>query len=292
MTVTAPAAIAFERILVPTDFSDVSERALEYAKSIALAHRSEIALVHAYQPVNPVTPPEVVWFDQFTEQEPAEQRLHAETALLSAQGFRARAISVAGDLREEILSAAETHKSGLIVLGTHARTGLSRLFFGSEAESLFRRAHCPILVVGPATRPVEAEPWQPREILCACDFDPDSTPTAAFASRLADEFGANLTVVHIDDSRGHEQKEVHQLRFEFALAPLLAGTKRPELLWRVLMIGYTVGATIADLAIERKADLVVMGAHGGSPAQTHMPPGVAPQVLAKAPCPVMIVPRQ
>jgi nucleotide-binding universal stress UspA family protein len=296
MTTFAPAKIGlkvgFERILVPTDFSDVSQRALEYAKGIAQRNDATILLTHAIEPFNPVVPPEVIWFDQFTVQHPEEEQLETEVAELLSQGFQARTISLNGPLQQEILASAERENADLIVMGTHGRTGLSRFFLGSEAESLFRRAKCPILVVGPAARPVAAQPWEPRDILYAGNLDPDSAPLAAFAYRMAQEYDADFAILHVDDSQGRVSQESQLRRFDFALAPLLNGGPKPNYLWRVLMIGYGLGSTIADQAIERNADLIVMGAHTASPVQTHLPLGVAPQVIAKATCPVMILHRQ
>ena len=140
MTVSAPSAVGFERILVPTDFSDVSLRALEYAKCLARLNDATILLAHASEPVNPAMPPEVVWFDQFGRRPTDDEHLHGLGAELNAEGFHAGTASVTGPVPEEILALAERENSDLIVMGTHGRSGLSRFFLGSETESLFRRA--------------------------------------------------------------------------------------------------------------------------------------------------------
>jgi len=295
MTTFAPPKVGFERILVPIDFTDVSQRALEYAKSIARVNDSTILLAHAAEPYNPVTPGEVVWFGQLTVQQPEEELLLARGAELQSLGFRARAVSLTGGVQEEILAAAEREHVDLIVLGTHGRTGVPRFFFGSEAEGMYRRAHCPILVVGPAAKPVpdqtstSKESWHPRDIICACDLSPSSAPSAAYAYRLAQEHCATFTVFHVDDSEGKASKQSLIPQFEQALAPLIIGDQKPNILWRTLLIGYGLGSTIADLAIERDSDLIVMGANVAPRATTHLPRGIAPKVMAKAPCPVMIL---
>jgi nucleotide-binding universal stress UspA family protein len=291
--------IAFDRILVPIDFSDVSQRALEYAKSIAKLNDSLILLAHATEAINPITPAEVVWFGQLTVQQPEEEKLEAQGAELHSLGFRAKTVSLTGSIQEEILASADRENVDLIVLGTHGRTGVPRFLFGSEAEAMYRHAHCPIVVVGPAAKPVCAPAqapfsvaeatWHPRDIICACDLDPSSAPTAAYAYRLAKEHGSKFTIFHVDDSEGKTSKEMQLLRFEKALAPLLIGDEKPFILWRTLLIGYGLGSTVADLAIERDSDLIVMGADTAPHAKTHFPRGIAPQVVAKAPCPVMIL---
>lgn len=146
---SAPPKIGFDRILVPIDFSDVSQRALEYAKSIAKGNDSLILLAHATEAMNPVTPAEVVWFGQLTVQEPEERKLEAQGAELHSLGYRAKTVTLSGGIQEAILASAKRENVDLIVLGTHGRTGVPRFLFGSEAEAMYRHAECPIIVVGP-----------------------------------------------------------------------------------------------------------------------------------------------
>lgn len=118
--------------------------------------------------------------------------------------------------------------------------------------------------MGPQARTVEAVPWRPREILCACDFDPDSAPTAVYAQQLAQAYGARLTILHVEDSEVHMPTELQRMRFDFALTPPVekgGEYTRRSYLTRLPMLGYTVGGTIADVALEREADLIVIGAH-------------------------------
>ena len=63
MATMNPVAVTFERILVPTDFSEISQLALEYAKVIAKSGNSELLLVHVSPPVALITPPEAAWID-------------------------------------------------------------------------------------------------------------------------------------------------------------------------------------------------------------------------------------
>jgi nucleotide-binding universal stress UspA family protein len=298
MTTSAPPKVGFECILVPIDFTDVSQRALDYAKSIARLNDSTILLAHAAEPYNPITPAEVVWFGQLTVQQPDEEQLQARGAQLHSEGFRARTVSLTGAIQEEILAASEREHVDLIVLGTHGRSGVTRFFVGSEAEAVYRHATCPILVIGPEARalptfpvPFNDDAWRLRDIICACDLDPASAPTAAYAYRLAQEHGANFTIFHVDDSEGKATRQSLIPQFERALAPLLIGDKMPDILWRTLLMGYGLGSTVADFAIERNSDLIVMGAHTAPQSKTHFPGGIAPQVMAKAPCPVMILHR-
>ena len=57
------------------------------------------------------------------------------------------------------------------------------------------------------------------------------------------------------------------------------------------MIGYAVGFTIADAAMEENFDLIVMGAHSATASTSHLQSGIVPQVMARATCPVMVLPK-
>ena len=145
MVTINPVAVTFEHILVPTDFSETSQRALEYAKTIARQSNSELLLVHVNPPINLVTPPETAWIDESEVQARQGEQMEESGAALRAEGFRARAISLTGPLYNELLSAIKQYKVDLIVMGTHGRTGLGRLLMGSVAESVLRQAPCPVL---------------------------------------------------------------------------------------------------------------------------------------------------
>ena len=89
MATMNPVAVTFERILVPTDFSDISQHALEYAKVIAKAGNSELLLVHVSPPVELITSPEAAWIDVSEVQTLQEEQLEQSGAALRSEGFRA-----------------------------------------------------------------------------------------------------------------------------------------------------------------------------------------------------------
>lgn len=164
MITSAPAKITFERILIPTDFSDVSQRAIEYGKSIAARYNAQILLTHVNQPVHSAAP------TSNAVQQATEQQLEQEGAELRSEGFHLRTISVTGTVREEVLSAVNREKADLIVLGTHGETGLERLLSGSDAEALLRNSPCPVFAIGPVTQAPSNLAWRPINIVCASDL--------------------------------------------------------------------------------------------------------------------------
>jgi nucleotide-binding universal stress UspA family protein len=278
------AAITFERILVPTDFSETSERALEYAKAIARQDNSQLLLVHVSPPINLITPPEAAWIDVSEIQSAEEERLQQSGAALRSEGYRARTISPTGALYDELLSAVKQNEVDLIVLGTHGRKGYDRLLLGSDAEALLRQAHCPVLLVGPATPALQDKTWNMREVVCATTLDPRSAHVAAFAHKLAAQHGAELVLFH---AQNPDSPDVDWDSFEEAFHRYVPEGAGRCMCLRTRFVKTALGTSIVDLAKERGSDLIVMGAHPASSMATHMSPGTAAKVLIESPCPVM-----
>jgi universal stress protein A len=141
-----------KRILVPTDFSPSSMRALDYAATLAGCLDASIDLIHVRQ--DPLAA-KGAWEFYLPESEDVRERMYQEArAKLSAMaasfldaGVRITIEVRTGSPTDEINAAAVARGSELIVMGTHGRTGLSHLLLGSIAERTLRTAPCPVLAV-------------------------------------------------------------------------------------------------------------------------------------------------
>ncbi len=288
MATMNPVAVTFEHIVVPTDFSEISQRALEYAKAIAKPANSELLLVHVNPPVDFITPPEAAWVDQSEVQSLQEEQLEQSGAALRSEGFRARAISVTGSLYAELLSAVKQYKADLIVLGTHGKKGLERLLLGSDAEAVLRHAGCPVLSVGPAVPNLKDKTWRIREVICATTLEPRAAEVVAYAHKLAALYEAELVLFHVKSS-SEQEDDVDWASFEEAFHHYVPGDLGKRSWLRTRLASASPGTSILDLAKQRNSDLIVMGAHGASSVATHLARGTAAKVLSDAPCPVMTI---
>jgi nucleotide-binding universal stress UspA family protein len=286
MATTNPIAVTFERILVPTDFSEVSQRALEYAKTIAKLDSSELLLVHVNPPLNLMTPPEAAWIDESEVRAQQEEQFEQSGAALRSEGYRAQAISLTGALYDEILSTVKQYKVDLIVLGTHGKKGLERLLLGSDAEAVLRRAGCPVLSVGPAVPNLKDKTWRIREIICATSLEPSSAEVVAYAHKLAALHQAELVLFHVKSSSDRED-DLDWVSFESAFYRFVPEDFEKRSRLRTRLASGSPGSSIVDLAKQRSSDLIVMGAHPASSVATHFARGTAAKVLAEAPCPVI-----
>ncbi|MCK6529197.1 universal stress protein [Myxococcota bacterium] len=148
--------MVFRRILVPVDFSETSGRALDLAARLARDLGASIVLLHVGAvPEYPmaVIPPEVGTVPQVMiemyERLAAQQRDALEkVAQDHVQGVAEYKLRTReGFPPEEILTEAAAEGCDLIVMGTHGRTGVSRVLMGSVAERVLRASQVPVLVV-------------------------------------------------------------------------------------------------------------------------------------------------
>lgn len=138
-----------KNILVGTDFSEISNRALDYAIAFAKLTGGEVAILHAYElpiygfPDGALLATAEVAGDILTAAQAALQR----TCESRAGAVRLTPIVRQGVAWEELNSVAEQIGADLIVIGTHGRTGIAHALIGSIAEKVVRTAKTPVLTL-------------------------------------------------------------------------------------------------------------------------------------------------
>ena len=144
----------FKSILLPTDGSDLSEKATAIAIEFARAHGARIVGVSVVQPF-PFTPmavdgaviPDAEVFDtQATVA--ATSHLDKIAAAAAAAGIAFEGVVAnSHSPYEEIVAAAEKHHCDIILMASHGRKGLNKLFLGSETQKVLAHTHLPVLVL-------------------------------------------------------------------------------------------------------------------------------------------------
>lgn len=132
-------------ILCPIDYSEGGHFALNYAASLAKESDADLHIVYCCEEVPPyetgfggaILPP--IDLD-------AELR-ELEKIVPTKENVRYQHKVLKGSPVDELVKYAEDHEIDLIVMGTHGRTGLSRLLMGSVAEGVLRRSPCPVLTI-------------------------------------------------------------------------------------------------------------------------------------------------
>jgi nucleotide-binding universal stress UspA family protein len=141
----------FEKILVPTDFSPHAQEAVRYAAGVSHRFDASLTVVHVYDVTPYVLPETVPLYDTYQLGQLREEfQRQLETVRQLAERSGARQVDarlLQGSPFAEILRFAEEQQFGLIVMGTHGRTGLAHLLLGSVTEKVLRKAPCPVLTV-------------------------------------------------------------------------------------------------------------------------------------------------
>ncbi|MGH7924813.1 MAG: universal stress protein [Candidatus Binatus sp.] len=139
-------AFPYKTILCAVDFDENSLAALGHAVDIARQLRSKIILVHVLPLIvalGEVAPPLALYEDQKKD---AEAKL-ADVVKQKLAGLKHEAHVYTGDVIASILQAQAEHQPDLLAMATHGRRGLSRMFLGSVAEAVVRKATCPVLTI-------------------------------------------------------------------------------------------------------------------------------------------------
>jgi len=144
------------RILVATDFSKASGAAVRAALRMASQANATLFIAHVMETPVPLGEGYVLprVYDDLARavRQQAERRMRRVVALAERAGVRARGILLRGAPHEAIARAARTHDVNQIVVGTHGRTGFSRLLLGSVASRIIAVSSLPTLVVPPPRR--------------------------------------------------------------------------------------------------------------------------------------------
>jgi nucleotide-binding universal stress UspA family protein len=140
----------FHYILVPTDFDEPSQRALDVAISLAEKFNGSLALLHVYElPMQPAYG--TAWPMDLVASTEAAARERLEQSLAPIRRRVPAAVSVlsTGVPWREILLQISATRADSVVIGTHGRRGLSHALLGSVAEKIVRMSPVPVLTVRP-----------------------------------------------------------------------------------------------------------------------------------------------
>jgi len=138
-------------ILVPTDFSECSADALQYAVQLAQKLDARLYVLHVWQaPISGweggwAIPPEVT--DAIEKASRDQLTSFVAKARKDSPQLEVEAICMEGDPRMSIVRRAKEFKADLIIMGTHGRRGISHALLGSVTENIIRNASCAVLAV-------------------------------------------------------------------------------------------------------------------------------------------------
>ncbi|OGU57342.1 MAG: hypothetical protein A2V66_03095 [Ignavibacteria bacterium RBG_13_36_8] len=197
--------IKIKRILVPIDFSEVSERVVKYALFLAKQYKAKLTLLHA-----------VVLFQEDAEE---EKHMHAMEGIINAKeskrrkkidihiatsrkkGIKINSVMLRGfSAADVILDHIYANKYDLIVMGTHGRSGFAKWVFGSVAEKIVRHSPVPVVSLHKEFRKDVV-----NKVLIPIDFSKFSKHAVNTGTEIAKKFKAELTFLHSVEQEAHPE---------------------------------------------------------------------------------------
>jgi nucleotide-binding universal stress UspA family protein len=297
-TVEVGTRIAVKNILFATDFSSCSTAALSYATSFARRFGAMLHVAHVL-PSDPnlaFMPPET--WPLAMEEEEKWARERTEELEPQLQGVPHEVLTPKGEVRNILARIVREKEIDLIVLGTHGRTGVRKLFMGSVAEAVFRGSPCAVLTVGPIVSPAPNGEIRFQNILFATDFSDDSLAALPYAISLAEVDQARVAILHVVGQPAAGVRHPEELKHALTqrLQKLAQAQDYPwcraEYLVEFTPLFEPVGERVLQIARDRGADLIVMGVrreHGTGAVVTHLTSTTAQHIVAHAECPVLTV---
>ncbi len=183
------------KILVPTDFSENANHAIEYASVVAKATSAELLLLYVYSP--PVTRFNLSYpliTDEIgrAKKEANEQLSTNCLEICDVYGVVCKSLVKTGNPVEEIVGEAKDAEMDLIIMGTEGASGIDRVLFGSNTAAVIERASCPVVAV-----PAQTKLFIPRRIVFATDYHANDMQSMKAVTVLASQFKAEVLIVHV-----------------------------------------------------------------------------------------------
>jgi nucleotide-binding universal stress UspA family protein len=297
--IVKPRPIRIRRILVTTDFSQLSLAAIPYALAVARHFGAELHLLH------------VVDTTQFSSKSlllplisPAElsrpllKRLQEIALKFSPDGEIHVMKPREGRAYNEICQSARKLGAGLIVIATHGFTGLQHAWVGSIAERVVQHSPCPVLVVRKRGRRFQQGRIRMRKILVPVDFSDCSQVAFDCGVGLAREFRSELLLVHVIDPicypLGDEYGGVYSAQLmEETRASAQSEMKKLARNAKVqCSIRITEGSPAREICrlAKRDVDLIIAPTHGWTGLGHVLIGSVAERMVRHASCPVLVIP--
>lgn len=287
-----------QNILVPTDFSACSEKALQFAANVARLHESTLTILHIIPPLLPrllgVLPPVPRPNDALRTAQGEVKQFEAH--LLSREILRNieyHTLIKKGQPWNVIARILQRQTTDLIVMGTHGPTGFKKLVLGSFAQAVFRNAPCPVLTVGPRI-PDQTVAESPRRILFPTDGSYVSKTAEPYAFQLGRAPGAELTMLGMVHTRlfpngTSNAGRVKQAREGLQATGLYAAWRQGGATPNVVVEEGSKVASILRAADTTQADLIILAISQEAENPEMFTWDDAYQVVCSAPCPVLTI---
>ena len=292
--------VKVERILCPTDLSSESDEALRYAVALARTYEAKLFLLHCSEQVS---------LTEGKDQEQLKTQMsglfleslepHLGLATMNEIDWHGLLRPNVHDIGNTIVREAVVQKIDVIVMRSRRRPRAAVLL-GSTAETVCRNAPCPVLVTHPLEREfvsVSSGEIDLNRVLIAHDFSRHSEAAMNLGLSVAQEYQAEVHLLHVLDTNGQEEPELawssssSGSAYTFTARKLQEALPKEVHLWckfiNVVRCGKAYEQILA-YAKEQEIDLICMGGSGDDWTIGRLLGSNVDRVLREAPCPVLV----
>lgn len=302
--------IELKKILFPTDFGESAEEALRYAAMLASQYDAELTMMHVVSLFSdgPATAEEQIsemeqYADKFADQlhQQADEFIDRAIEHESYRHLNMKKLIVRGfSPNQEVVRVVEQEGVDLIVMGTYGRGGVRHMLFGSTAEQVVRTANCPVLTVRHHA-PHTLDFQRIRSILLPTDFSEYSKKALPYALSFAENYGADLHVLHVFEQRIHPAFYIQDKSTPFdldqglhdraldALDEFVYDELKDKISFKCEVASGKPFVEIINYARDNEIDLIVLATHGLTGLEYMVIGSTTERVVRKAPCPVLSI---
>lgn len=287
--------ITIQRILCPTDLTTESDEALRYAIALARAYDAKLMLLYCREPGSIV--------EWATSSQAARIFRQALFTYMDANELKAldwEPVLVEGDdVGGAIVAEAAKRDVDLIVMRSRRRPHAAALL-GSTAETVCKKAPCPVLVTHPGEREwvgLTTCQIDLQRLLVAYDNSADADLALTYGCSLAQQYQTDVHLLHVISDEMPAEPELawstsnRETSYEIAARRLQQVIPKEAGLWCNIVTGVRCGEPwheIVEYAKEQKIDLICLGASGRGFSLEKVFGSTADRVLRHAPCPVLV----
>lgn len=241
-------------ILIPTDFSELSESALKVGIAIAKRQNAEVTLLHVVDLLPNLLPTQVLLTDPLEVLSRMEEKLKELSEKIQKDtGVKAIVKALKGTPSDSICKFAYEENMSLIVMGTHGVSGLREFFIGSEAYRVVKNATCPVLTI--------PGKWQKTDfgkVIFPVRIDPGTLDTYFYARPIIERNNSELFILGLYE----RQKDIDNKEISILINKLKVQLNNDNVLFKSgITQSKDLPAKILTIAKDYEADLIILTAN-------------------------------
>ena len=293
-----------KNIMCLTDLSEYSNQTIDYGIALAKEFESRLYLCHVVD-----IPSMALYAEAHIDPMEQQNRIISQAEatlgnLTRGEDIDWQPLITVGPTVSEISRLVEEKNIDLAISTSHGRSGLKRLVLGSVTEELMRTISCPILVMRgleKSRKLPEPVVFRLKKIMVGCDFSSDSTLALRYALSFAQEFEAELHLVHVMEPMAYQNLSKTltdtEKGYQNELKKLI-GKKLDNLVpedaknWcspKTALLDGRADEKIVEYAEQNHIDLISLGVRGHGLVETLFLGSTTDRVARQAPCPVLSV---